>query len=181
MMLLADSERVDLAQLRMSKLLALDQASHTSGYAIFIDGKLSTYGKFTFDDSDIGTRLTKIRNKVNQLIEDNNIDQVVMEDIQMQANVVNNVKTFKILAEVFGVIYELVSSKHLPCEAVLAASWKSTLGIKGSKRADQKRNAQLWVMETYDVKPTQDECDAICIGTHYLSHNKDDSDSFDWS
>ena len=44
----------------MSNLLALDQASVTSGYAVFKDGVLVDYGKFTYDD-DIGDRLVKIK------------------------------------------------------------------------------------------------------------------------
>ena len=53
--------------------------------------------------------------------------------------------------------------------AVLAGTWKSTLGIKGRTRPEQKRNAQQYVINTYGVTPTQDECDAICIGAHYLA------------
>jgi hypothetical protein len=45
----------------MSNLLALDQASHTTGYAIFKDGKLDSYGKFTVDDDSIDLRLVKIK------------------------------------------------------------------------------------------------------------------------
>ena len=52
------------------KMLALDQASRTSGFAIFEDNKLIKYGKFTFEDSDFGVRLMKIRNKVQSLIEE---------------------------------------------------------------------------------------------------------------
>jgi Holliday junction resolvasome RuvABC endonuclease subunit len=136
------------------RLLALDQASRTSGYAIFDDDELIDYGTFTYDDEDIGIRLHKIRNKVEGLIDRYSIDYVVFEDIQMQGNVVNNVQTFKILAEVFGVIYELVTSLGLDHDAVLSSSWKSTLGIKGRTRPDQKKNAQAYVVNTYGVKPS---------------------------
>nr|DAK07825.1 MAG TPA: hypothetical protein [Caudoviricetes sp.] len=34
---------------------------------------------------------------------------------------------------------------HIPHSTVLAASWKSTLSIKGRSRAEQKKNAQLYV------------------------------------
>ena len=90
----------------MTKLLALDQASITSGYSIWHDGELKAYGKFTFNDSDIGIRLLNIRNKVLELIQENDINEIVFEDIQLQTNVTNNVQTFKVLAEVFGIIYE---------------------------------------------------------------------------
>ena len=97
----------------------------------------------------------------------------------MQSNVVNNVQTFKVLAEVFGVISELLVEMKIPQSAVLASSWKSALGIKGRARAEQKQNAQKWVIDTYSVKPTQDECDAICIGAHRNKYTPDIG--FDWA
>lgn len=86
----------------------------------------------------------------------------------MDGNHVNNVSTFKILAEVFGVLYELCVRMNIPVDAILAGTWKSTLKIKGKTRPEQKKNAQAWVIDTYGVKPTQDECDAICIGAHAI-------------
>lgn len=158
----------------MANILALDQATRVSGYAIFKDNKLVHYDKIVTEDVDIGVRLNKIRKKVEEILQQYEIDEVIMEDIQLQ----ENVQTFKALAEVFGVLYELFTSKKLPVEAVLASSWKSTLGIKGRDRAAQKRNAQQWVIDTYGMKPTQDECDAICIGEHYLRTKEN---FFDWS
>lgn len=162
----------------MNKLLALDQSSIITGYAIFEDDKLIHYGKFKAEDSDIGQRLVYIKKQIQKLIEDNNIDEVVFEDIQFQNNVVNNVQTFKILAEVFGVIYEFLSEKNIKNSSVLASSWKSTLGIKGKNRPEQKRNAQDFILNTFKIKPTQDECDAICIGYHHILNK---SKNFDWS
>ena len=151
-------------------LLALDQSSRVTGWAIFQDGALLKYGKFNAEaaGSDMGDKLYYIREKVKKLIEDNDITEVIFEDIQLQANRGNNVQTFKVLAEVFGVISELLVEMKIPQTAVLASSWKSTLGIKGKDRTAQKQNAQKWVIDTYSVKPTQDECDAICIGVHKL-------------
>ena len=160
------------------RLLALDQASRTSGWAVFEDGKLVTFGKFTADHSDVGDRLHYIKTQVINLIDSYDIDEVVFEDIQLQGNVANNVQTFKALAEVFGVLYELFVSLRMPRTAVLSTVWKSTLGIKGRDRAAQKKAAQTWVENTYGVKPTQDECDAICIGAHYVNNKVE---VFDWS
>ena len=162
----------------MANLLALDQASITTGYAIFKDGKYSSHGKFSFDDHDIGMRLVKIRNKVLELIRENDITEIAFEDIQYQERVMNNVQTFKTLAEVYGVIQETLTELGLKYTIVSASTWKSTLGIKGANRPEQKRNAQQYVINTYNIKPTQDECDAICIGTHM---SKLAAASFDWS
>lgn len=167
----------------MSNLLALDQASITSGYAVFKDGDLVAYNKFTFDD-DIGERLVKIRKKVISLIEEFDINEVAFEDIQMQSNVTNNIQTFKALSEVFGVIQELITELGIKYTVVPSATWKSTLGIKGRTRPEQKRNAQEYVLNTYGVKAVQDVCDAICIGTHILKRpgvGTVTTEGFDWA
>lgn len=166
----------------MSKFLALDQSSRITGYAIFENAKLIHYGKFSVDDDDFGERLLKIRANVHNLIEKYDVTEVVFEDIQFQTNVQNNVDTFKKLAEVFGVIYELVTELDLRNSAVLASSWKSTLQVKGKDRAAQKKNAQAVVEKVFNIKPTQDECDAICIGLHHiLKPNHNANEVFDWS
>lgn len=158
-------------------ILALDQASRTSGYAVFCDGQLIDSGKFTFEDADIARRLMKIRNKVEELINEFCIEKIILEDIQCQGNVVNNLETFKILAEVVGVLTELAAEKNLPYELVYSTVWKSTLQIKGRTRPEQKKNAQQYVLNTYGKKVTQDESDAICIGAHYTKKNMS---AFSW-
>ena len=149
------------------RILALDQASRISGWAIFEEEELIKYGKIDLSKyEDLGKRLFILREEVQNLITDEQIDKVFLEDIYMDGNHVNNVSTFKILAEVFGVLYELCVRMNIPVDAILAGTWKSTLKIKGKTRPEQKKNAQAWVIDTYGVKPTQDECDAICIGAH---------------
>lgn len=158
-------------------ILALDQASRTSGYAVFCDDQLIDSGKFTFEDANIAKRLMKIRNKVEELINEFCIEKIILEDIQYQGNVVNNLETFKILAEVIGVLTELAAEKNLPYKLVYSTVWKSTLQIKGRTRPEQKKNAQQYVLNTYGKKVTQDESDAICIGSHYIKKNKS---AFSW-
>lgn len=159
-------------------LLALDQATHVTGWAVFIDEKLTKWGKIEANQSDLGERLYYIKNEILKLISEYQIDEIVFEDIQMQSNVVNNVQTFKTLAELFGVLYETFTEIKVPNTAILASSWKSTLGIKGKDRATQKRNAQAWVLNNYNIKVIQDIADAACIGAAYLK--RQDSE-FDWS
>lgn len=153
------------------KILALDQSSHVTGWAVFEEQKLIEFGKLDLEDADIGDRLYKLRTFVSGLINKYEINILVIEDIQLQANVANNVATFKTLAEVFGVLVELATELKLPCKAILAGTWKSALGIKGRARAEQKRNAQAWVQEHLGVKAIQDICDAICIGVCYTTRS----------
>lgn len=156
----------------MSRLLALDQASKVTGWAIFEDGELKSYGKISLDDPNTDIRLVQLRQGIQTLIADYNINEVIFEDIQQQNNVANNIQTFKVLAEVYGVVSELLQELQIPHSTVLAASWKSTLGIKGRTRAEQKKNAQLYVEQNYGVHVIQDIADAICIGTHHIQKSK---------
>lgn len=156
----------------MSRLLALDQASKVTGWAIFEDGELKSYGKISLDDPNTDIRLVQLRQGIQTLVADYNIDEVIFEDIQQQDNVANNVQTFKVLAEVYGVVSELLQELQIPHSTVLAASWKSTLGIKGRTRAEQKKNAQLYVEQNYGIHVIQDIADAVCIGTHHIKKNK---------
>ena len=71
---------VDLV-LPVSNLLALDQSSTITGYAIFKDGKPVVISHFTAKGTDLGSRLEQLRNKIIELINKYEIDEVVFEDI----------------------------------------------------------------------------------------------------
>lgn len=166
---------------QMSKLLALDQASNTTGWAIFDDNKLMAYGHFVTTQTDLGEKLYEIRNFVQEWVKKYDIDEVIFEDVQLQDNVGNNVKTFKILAEVFGVIDEVLTELSVPHSAVLAPVWKAKVGIKGRYRAEQKKNAQQYVNNLYSISATSDEADAICIGIYKTQLNAPQHLDHDWS
>ena len=163
------------------KILALDQSTRVTGWAVFADGSLQEYGKFDAENAgaDIGKRLTYIREKVRALIDKYDIQKILIEEIQLQNTVGNNVVTYKKLAYVQAVLIQMFDELKLPYEIIASSSWKSTLSIKGRVRAEQKKNAQIYENTKYCIKATQDECDAICIGTHYtkLPSNED----FNWA
>ena len=155
------------------KILALDQASRITGFAIFNGDTLEKYGKIDLsDEKNSGERLHLLRKKIKSIIEEYKIEKVILEDIYMDQHLINNVQTFKILAEVFGVLFELCISIDIPVEAVLSGTWKSTLRIKGKNRPEQKHSAQEWVLNNYNIKTNQDTVDAICIGAYYLKQKQ---------
>ena len=75
---------------------------------------------------------------------------------------------------------ELCEEEKLPYTLVAAKTWKSTCGIAGTKRPEQKRNTQKYVLDTYGVKATQDACDAIGIGTHIIKKPKIKQSELNW-
>ena len=166
----------------MKRILALDQASRVSGWSIFIDGELKKWGHLVTEQEDIGERLVTIRKFIIDTVQEWEIDTIAFEDIQMQSTVGNNVHTFKTLANVYGVVYETAVELNKKVIILPSVTWKSKLQIKGKKRPEQKKNAQLWVQSTYNVKATQDECDAICIGTCANMEDKlIKEEGYDWS
>ena len=163
----------------MSKLLALDQSSQTTGYTVLDNGKIVVVEHFICT-GELGDRLVQLRNKINTLIDEHNIDEVVFEDIQLQdvnGNKETGIKTFKVLAEVFGVVYELLSERKIKNTAVLPIKWKAHFKIAGKGRAQEKKMAQSYVMNNYNIACTEDEADSLCIALYHY----DNSNVFDWS
>lgn len=165
----------------MANILALDQSSHTTGYAIFKDGVPVEVSHFDAVGADLGARLVWIRQKILSLIQEHEINEVVFEDIQLQdlnGNRTAGIKTFKILAEVFGVIDETLTEAKIKHTAVAPIVWKATFKIAGKGRTKEKALAQQTVLSTYGLNSTEDEADACLIGAHYI---KKQSSEFDWS
>lgn len=163
------------------KLLALDQASYTTGYAIFEDGKPVVVSHFTAQGDDLGKRLEQIRDNIIKLIQQYNIDTVAFEDIQLQDMTGGKevgIKTFKMLAEVFGVVHELLNELQLDYYIIPPIVWKATVKVAGKGRTAEKKLAQKWVIDNYGIKCTEDEADAVCLGTHVI---KKENSEFDWS
>ena len=154
----------------MSTILALDQASRTTGYSVWKDGKMQTYGKFTYDNADLPQRLHQIKQRVAGMLEEYDIDKLYLEDIQLEGQF--GVTTYKVLAELIGVLQELAIEKNIPVTLVPSGTWRHTCGIGGRKREERKANAKKHVLEKYNLKVTEDEADAICLGEHAINESE---------
>lgn len=164
----------------MANLLALDQSSHTTGYTVLHNGTIITVNHFDCVGNDLGDRLVQLRQKVEALIDEYDIDEVIFEDIQLQdvnGNKETGIKTFKILAETFGVVEELLTEKKIKHSSVLPIKWKAHFKIAGKGRTQEKKMAQAYVLKEYNIKCTEDEADSLCIALYHF----DNSNVFDWS
>jgi Holliday junction resolvasome RuvABC endonuclease subunit len=155
----------------LKKLLALDQSSSVSGYAIFdTDGSLISYGKIAPEGETVD-RIMKLVSEVKKLISENDIEEVVIEDIYYSGNA----ETYKVLSFVMAGLIFLFTEEEIPYNILTASQWKSQLNIKGKNRPEQKRKAQEYIEKEYDLKVIQDVCDSICIGATHIKkkYNKD--------
>lgn len=162
-------------------LIAFDQALNTTGYSIFRDGVLVKVDKFTTSDTSTAEKLKEFRMFINELFDEHTPSKVAFEEIQLQqipgSTAHGNVETFKKLAYVQAILLEVLSERDIKFEIVSSNSWKSTCGIKGRARAEQKRNAQKYVENEYGIKAIQDICDSICLGRHVIEQ---DSKEINW-
>lgn len=121
----------------MSNLLALDQATYTTGYTILKNGKIFKVSHFDCVGNDLGDRLEQLRNNINNLIKEYNINEVVFEDIQLQnvnGDKETGIKTFKMLAEAFGVVHELLTELNMKYSVAQPIKWKAHFKIAGKGR-----------------------------------------------
>ena len=154
------------------RIIALDNATHITGWAVFDNKDLTSYGKYTTKSSETSDRILEMGDWLSNLLEKWEPNTIIFEDIQQQ----NNVTTFKVLAKLQGVL-EYVSKKHeIEYYIIPPATWKHNAGVTGKSRVDQKKSAQLIVQRLYNIQTTQDESDAILLGKYgvdkFLKNNR---------
>lgn len=155
-------------QVADKKILALDQSTKISGWAIFNGEKLEDYGHWSHTATDISVRIHGLCQEIQDKIEAEDIDFIVIENIQLEKS---NTAVFQKLAWVQGAIMELCNEMNIPFTLIYPSEWRKACNfLKGNdtKREAQKKIAQQWVLDTFKKKCTQDEADAICIGWGYL-------------
>lgn len=166
-------------------LLAIDQSTRRVGYSIYENENLVQFGSFEPEYKlNTDKRIAEIRLWLKNAIKTiGNIDLILLEDIQLQTringsnkyftNQGNNVLTFKVLAQLQGVLINLCNELSLSYEIVSSSTWKSAIGITSSLRDNQKREAIEFVEEKYGLYADEDEADAVCMGYYRIKKEFD--------
>lgn len=105
---------------------------------------------------------------IKSLIQRTKPDYIVFENVQFQ----NNYGTFQQLSQLQGVIMAYLFETDIGFTIIEPSAWKSCCGIKGRKREEQKKNTQLYVKEKYSYDVSEDEADAVGIGTWAIKNIK---------
>ena len=152
----------------VQRILALDQATYTSGYSIYDGRNLIRYGTYNTSYKDDGERNHAIKVWLINMIANWKPDFIGLEGIQYQQDKGPRmgVTTFEILARLQGVLIECCVEEGIPYEICPTNTWRHACGVKGRARADKKKSAQLLAKQWYDISVTEDEADAIGIGKY---------------
>lgn len=163
--------------LPMSKgILALDQSTRVSGWAFYKD-ELIDFGHWENTHEDLAIRIHKLCQQIQTKIDIYKPELIVIENIQMQHG---DVATFQKLAQVQGALMALCVENEIDYKLVYPSEWRKECNfLKGNdlKRENQKKIAQQWVKDKYNMKCTQDEADAICIA---YAENKTQEGCLTW-
>lgn len=147
------------------RIIAWDQASINSGWAIFDNGEYIDSGVITKDKKvPIIDRIPQMATAICTKIKESDVDAVYIEGVQTQSNQ----KTVIDLARLQGGIMMWCSIKKIPVYILTPTEWRKILGYNlGPKvpRAELKQQSLDYVKEHFGVESgSEDMIEAICIG-----------------
>ena len=167
--------KVPKKQEGIKRILALDAATNISGYAIYDDKTLVSYGTYHTNETLKATeRINQVKYWLEAAIKEWQPDFAIVEDIQLQSYGGSNkfqVETYKALAKLQGVVLDILLELSVRCSLVYSTVWREKCGIGGTGRENKKKAAQDKVKMWYNLQCTQDEADAICIGKYFTLTN----------
>lgn len=149
------------------RVLALDQATYISGYSIFDGNSLIESGIFEAVSDNSMERVAKLKSWLKLMIKKWKPDVVALEDIHLSRpgdSFSVGVQTFKILAQLQGVLMNLLYEEGIEFILVFPGVWRSHCGVKGKTKSDLKRSMIEVAKKKFDVEVTNDEAEAIGIG-----------------
>ena len=165
----------------MSKILAIDPSTKSTGIAVFEDNKLVYVGCIQDEGSNVYTRIEKMVNGVRKIMIDYpDIKQVYMEDV-LPTDVGNNREIYKKLMYLQGFLCDLFNEYHITPTFIFPSEWRSKCGIhtgRGVKRDSLKNQDMEFVRKVYGVDVNDDAADAVCIGHAVLK--KETSGGFEF-
>lgn len=160
------------------RILALDQATHISGYAVFNNKNLIEYGTFEATGENDIERSVQVKQWLISLIDQFEIDFVGLEGIQYQTEA--GVTTFETLARLQGILAATCYEEKIPYKIAPTNTWRLHCGVKGRTRPDRKRSMQRLVKDWFNLTPTEDEADAIGIGKYFSDIQSPKVEIIDW-
>ena len=169
-------KKVPAKKVGTNRILALDAATNVSGYSLYDGNTLIAYGTYKAPEAEATERIHNVKEWLKAAIKQWKPDFIGIEHIQLQTFGAKNspqVEMYRVLANLQGVLLDTIFEEGIDCGLVYSTTWREKVGVGGSGRENKKQAAQNKVQSWYNIKCTQDEADAICIGKYFtLTMNK---------
>ena len=159
-------------------MLALDQASHICGYAIYDGGALKAYNTFETKSLNEDARIHEVKEWLLSMIDTYKPDLIAIEGIQYQQMI--GITTFQSLARLQGVLIEVCFDLKIPYEVCPTNTWRAYCGVKGRSRSDKKASMQSLVKSWFDISVSDDCADAIGIGKYAAEKHAKRTEIVSW-
>lgn len=167
----------DLPKKQGRRLLALDQATLITGFAIIENGQLIHKGIKRSTEPTIYERIKNMRDWLISVIKHYEIDVVGVEDIQLQ----QNVEIYKKLAMLYGVIQlTVLETTGQLAYTANSSEWCKWCGIKAKYRNARKEASQNRVKTKFGLTVSQDAADAINMADYFWSKDRMENLSGGW-
>lgn len=145
--------------------LSLDAATYITGMSLFNrQGQLLGHKTFSIDKKkEYFIRVKELKEEVERIVKENNIQCVILEDIQYQQNPV----LFKKLAMLQGILrYTIIETLDKELITAMADEWRAYNHIYGAKRAEQKKAAIDRARAIFKDEIPEDESESIFLGRY---------------
>lgn len=152
------------------RLLALDAATKTTGWAIYDKEQLVSYGHINIQGDNANRRIHDLKLRLVDFIIQNDIDVIAFEHIFLEEEGIRNVELYRILANLQGVLIDTFLSLGKKYFLARASEWRKTCSISEKKRDIVKQRAVERAIQWFSIDVTQDEAEAICLGKHITKH-----------
>lgn len=156
------------------RLLSIDASTKSSGIAIFENNKLIHYECITASSKNVLDRITLMVQKIRQLFDKYQPDNVVMEEV-VPDDVRHNQNVFKSLMYLQAAVALELNKNNVKIDFIVASHWRKICGIKTGRyveRQQLKKASQDLVEAIYKIKVNDDISDSICLGMAYLVQNR---------
>ena len=154
-------------------ILALDQSTNVTGWALFKDGKLFKHGYFDLNsmpksgDENQTEKRFAFKDKIAILISQYGVKLVITEGVYYH----RNPESYKNLSKFQGRVQDFCKDNDITCFSwANAGQWRKVLEIKGIKKSDYKQATKDYVTSKFGLSDDlkEDEYDAIAIGDAYV-------------
>ena len=157
-----------LTTMRNEILIALDESTTSTGYAVFRNSTLIEHGIFSSKSKNVLERVSYIMEEIEKLIKRYKPNDMIIEDVQITMNAA----TAKSLLGLQFMIEIYAHRNNISCETYRTTKWRKILGLSNSRALDRKAKKQEtidYIKNKYDIEILKDdESDAIAIGVAYL-------------
>lgn len=149
-------------------MISLDTSSTSTGWAIWINGKLDIHGVINIKNIKEDKQLV-MTNKIWALLENYQPDIVVVEE----TSVTTNATTQRTLTQITGTVYTWATIHGKEYHALRPSQWRSMVKSPNEKLPRKRNELKQWsvnkVKKLYNTEVIDDEADALLIGKAYRS------------